>query len=103
MAHRSQRQNRSGCNIPLKSKHWSFKNHTFKNYRKMKNKFLAEWVSVNERLPKNTNEVPIKDENYNDTLGIGSYREKDGWAISGNNYWRPTHWLELKPVIEGVV
>jgi len=63
----------------------------------MKNKFLAEWVSVNERLPKNRNEVPIKDENYNDTLGIGSYYKKHGWAISGTNYWRPTHWLELLP------
>lgn len=62
----------------------------------MSQKFIATWVSVNHRLLENTNEVPIKDETYNDTLGIGSYSKKEGWAISGSNYWQPTHWLELK-------
>ena len=68
----------------------------------MKEKFLAEWVDVNDRLPENTNEVPIKDADYNDSLGVGSYRKKDGWEISGSNYWKPTHWLELKPLTDVV-
>lgn len=64
----------------------------------MKIKFIAEWVSVNDRLPNNKNDVTVKDEAYKNTLGIGSYREKYGWAITGTYYWTPTHWLDLLPI-----
>lgn len=63
---------------------------------------LCGWVDVKDRLPSHNKEVLIIDANYNDYYGIGSYRKNDGWAVSGANYWLPTHWKELdKPSVGG--
>ena len=78
-------------------------NFKSKNNRKIKDKFLEEWVSVNDRLPMSEKEVQIKDESYGDNLGIGSYRWRDRcWAISGTVFYKPTHWLEILPITEDV-
>ena len=67
----------------------------------MENKFLAEWVSVEERLPMHGKEVSIKDEFNGIDLGVGYYRVNDmAWGISGSVFYNPTHWLELLPITD---
>ena len=67
----------------------------------MKDKFLAEWVSVEERLPRHGDEVLIKDESYAANLDVGTFNVKNMcWAVKGSFYYKPTHWLELLPITE---
>lgn len=63
----------------------------------MENEFISKWVRVSERTPISIDEVVIMDADHNNYLGIGSYSSENGWAIQGNFYWKPTHWLELLP------
>ena len=59
------------------------------------------WIDVMDRLPRKhkpdgtLNEVLVMDENYYNHKGIGLYDLENGWAISGTNYWQPTHWIEI--------
>jgi len=64
----------------------------------MNDKFLAEWVSVEDRLPRHGKEVLIKS---GDELRIGVFRVKVmSWSIDGYIFSDPTHWLELIPISE---
>lgn len=60
-----------------------------------------KWISVLERLPHATkqdgteNHVLIIDETIPERKAIASYSRKSGWAINGNTYWEPTHWMSI--------